>query len=95
MKRVGRNGGGDGPDTRDLVVLAAEGNQEAWSRLYDRHRTLMRLFVRGRIPAEFRGRFDTEEVLSSGLSPALGRTLNTTSFRIRTVPAWAPRGFRT
>jgi RNA polymerase sigma factor (sigma-70 family) len=61
---------GDGAETRNLIALAMQGDQQAWFGLYERHRIVMRLFLRGRIPTEYRGRFDTEEVLSSGFLAA-------------------------
>jgi len=56
--------------TDELVRAAKKGDVEAWNRLDRRYRIALTLFTRGRIPAQARSRFDTEDVMQSALLSA-------------------------
>lgn len=56
--------------TDELVKAAKRGDVEAWNRLDRRYRIALTLFTRGRIPAQARSRFDTEDVMQSALLSA-------------------------
>lgn len=51
--------------TEALVRAAKEGDMEAWMKLDQRHRHVLAMFLRGRIPEGARRRFDTEDLLQS------------------------------
>jgi RNA polymerase sigma factor (sigma-70 family) len=58
------------PSTSELVAAARRGDQRAWDEIHRRYYAVMRLVLQGRIPAQLRGRFDTEDVLQSGFLQA-------------------------
>jgi RNA polymerase sigma factor (sigma-70 family) len=59
--------------TQDLVHAASEGSHTAWEQLLRKYSGIMRVVLHGRIPPKLRGRFDTDDVVSSGILAAYSK----------------------
>ena len=56
--------------TEDLIRSVRSGDAGAWKSLDARYRMALYLFMRGRIPKQARGRFDTDDLLQSAFLSA-------------------------
>ena len=56
--------------TEDLIRAVRSGDAEAWKNLDERYRMALTLFMRGRIPKQARGQFDTDDLLQSAFLSA-------------------------
>jgi RNA polymerase sigma-70 factor (ECF subfamily) len=67
-------------ETQVIIQRARDGNPGAWEELFRRYRALLTVMVHVRIPALYRGRFDTEDVLQSAFLSAF-RSLGSYDYR--------------